>query len=93
MVTPLRSCAWWVVASLDGRAIMPRIAQETVEQVAAASDIVAVIGRYFPLRRAGTNSERFVRFTRKKPHRFTSIHPSNRTTVTDAEPEARYFNS
>ena len=32
---------------------MPRI-QETVEQVAAASDIVAVISSYFPLKRAGT---------------------------------------
>jgi DNA primase len=33
---------------------MPQFSQETVDQVAAASDIVAVIGSYFPLAQAGT---------------------------------------
>ena len=32
---------------------MPQIPQEIIEQIAAANDIVEVIGGYFPLRRMG----------------------------------------
>jgi DNA primase len=32
---------------------MGRVAQQTIEQIAAANDIVDVIGGYFPLKRAG----------------------------------------
>ena len=32
-----------------------RISQSTIEQIRAASDIVEVIGSYFPLKRAGGN--------------------------------------
>ncbi len=32
---------------------MPQIPQEIIEQIAAANDIVEVIGWYFPLKRAG----------------------------------------
>lgn len=78
MVTPLRSCAWWVVASLDGRAIMPRIAQETVEQVAAASDIVAVIGSYFPLKRAGPEFRALCPFHQEKTPSFY-VNPSKQS--------------
>src|SRR5438093_9830297 len=34
---------------------MGTIPSETIEQIAAANDIVEVIGSYFPLKRAGTN--------------------------------------
>ena len=33
---------------------MPRLAPELIEQIAAANDIVDVIGEYFPLKRAGS---------------------------------------
>jgi DNA primase len=49
---------------------MPRIAQETVEQIAAASDIVAVIGSYFPLKRAGTEYRAICPFHQEKTPSF-----------------------
>jgi DNA primase len=49
---------------------MPRIAQETVEQVAAASDIVAVIGSYFPLKRAGAEYKAICPFHQEKTPSF-----------------------
>jgi DNA primase len=49
---------------------MPRIAQETVEQIAAASDIVAVIGSYFPLKRAGTEYRVICPFHQEKTPSF-----------------------
>ncbi|HYY28821.1 MAG TPA: DNA primase [Chthoniobacterales bacterium] len=49
---------------------MPRIAQETVEQVAAASDIVTVIGSYFPLKRAGTEYRAICPFHQEKTPSF-----------------------
>ncbi|PYL52219.1 MAG: hypothetical protein DMF29_11270 [Verrucomicrobia bacterium] len=35
--------------------LMGTIPTETIEQIAAANDIVEVIGSYFPLKRAGAN--------------------------------------
>jgi DNA primase len=49
---------------------MPRIAQETVEQIAAASDIVAVVGSYFPLKRAGTEYRAICPFHQEKTPSF-----------------------
>jgi DNA primase len=49
---------------------MPRIAQETVEQVATASDIVEVIGGYFPLKRAGTEFRALCPFHQEKTPSF-----------------------
>ena len=57
---------------------MPRIAQETVEQVAAASDIVAVIGSYFPLKRAGTEFRAICPFHQEKTPSFF-VNPSKQT--------------
>jgi DNA primase len=49
---------------------MSRIAQETVEQVAAASDIVEVIGSYFPLKRAGSEFRALCPFHQEKTPSF-----------------------
>jgi DNA primase len=49
---------------------MSRIAQETIEQVAAASDIVQVVGGYFPLRRAGTEFRALCPFHQEKSPSF-----------------------
>jgi DNA primase len=57
---------------------MPRIAQETVEQVAAASDIVAVIGNYFPLKRAGTEFRAICPFHQEKTPSFF-VNPSKQS--------------
>jgi DNA primase len=57
---------------------MPRIAQETVEQVAAASDIVAVIGVYFPLKRAGTEFRAICPFHQEKTPSFY-VNPSKQS--------------
>ncbi len=57
---------------------MPRIAQETVEQVAAASDIVAVIGSYFPLKRAGTEFRAICPFHQEKTPSFF-VSPSKQS--------------
>jgi DNA primase len=57
---------------------MPRIAQETVEQVAAASDIVAVISSYFPLKRAGTEFRTICPFHQEKTPSFF-VSPSKQS--------------
>ncbi len=49
---------------------MPRIAEESIEQVAAANDIVEVIGSYFPLKRAGTSWRALCPFHREKSPSF-----------------------
>ena len=57
---------------------MPRIAQETVEQVAAASDIVEIIGSYFPLKRAGTEFRAICPFHQEKTPSFF-VSPSKQS--------------
>ena len=57
---------------------MPRIAHETVEQVAAASDIVEVISSYFPLKRAGTEFRALCPFHQEKTPSFY-VSPSKQS--------------
>src|ERR1700740_3320180 len=52
--------------------------QETVEQVAAASDIVAVISSYFPLKRAGTEYRAICPFHQEKTPSFF-VNPSKQS--------------
>ncbi len=49
---------------------MPRIAEESIERVAAACDIVEIIGGYFPLKRAGTSWRALCPFHREKSPSF-----------------------
>ncbi|HEY7002474.1 MAG TPA: DNA primase [Candidatus Udaeobacter sp.] len=57
---------------------MGTIPSETIEQVAAANDIVDVIGSYFPLKRAGTNFKALCPFHQEKTPSF--MVSSNRQT-------------
>jgi DNA primase len=57
---------------------VPRIAQETVEQVAAALDIVEVISSYFPLKRAGTEFRAICPFHQEKTPSFY-VSPSKQS--------------
>ncbi len=50
---------------------MPSIPTETIEQIAAANDIVEVIGAYFPLKRAGVNFKALCPFHQEKTPSFT----------------------
>ena len=50
------------------------ISQETIEQVRAGSDIVEVIGSYFPLKRAGANFMALCPFHKEKTPSF-NVHP------------------
>jgi DNA primase len=54
------------------------LAQETVEQVAAASDIVAVISSYFPLKRAGTEFRALCPFHQERTPSFF-VNPSKQS--------------
>ena len=57
---------------------MGTIPSETIEQIAAANDIVEVIGSYFPLKRAGANFKALCPFHREKTPSFT-VSPSRQT--------------
>jgi len=57
---------------------MGTIPPETIEQIAAANDIVEVIGSYFPLRRAGANFKALCPFHQEKTPSFM-ISPSRQT--------------
>ncbi|HST29534.1 MAG TPA: DNA primase [Chthoniobacterales bacterium] len=54
------------------------IPSETVEQVAAANDIVEVIGSYFPLKRAGANFKALCPFHQEKTPSF-HVSPPRQT--------------
>jgi DNA primase len=57
---------------------MATIPSETIEQIAAASDIVEVIGSYFPLKRAGANFKALCPFHQEKTPSFM-VSPSRQT--------------
>src|SRR5881397_3287917 len=57
---------------------MGTIPSETIEQIAAANDIIEVIGSYFPLKRAGANFKALCPFHREKTPSFT-VSPSRQT--------------
>jgi DNA primase len=57
---------------------MSRISPETVEQVAAASDIVQVVSAYFPLKRAGTEFRALCPFHQEKSPSFY-VSPSKQS--------------
>ena len=50
---------------------MPRIPPETIDQILAATDIVDVIGGYFPLKRAGATYKALCPFHQEKSPSFT----------------------
>jgi DNA primase len=57
---------------------MGRFAPETIEQVAAATDIVELIGTYFPLKRAGTEFRALCPFHDEKTPSF-HVSPSKQS--------------
>ena len=57
---------------------MPRIAEESVQKVAEASDIAEIIGGYFPLKRAGTSFRALCPFHKEKSPSF-HVNPSRQT--------------
>jgi DNA primase len=54
------------------------IPSDTIEQIAAANDIVDVIGSYFPLKRAGTNFKALCPFHQEKTPSFI-VSPNRQT--------------
>ena len=57
---------------------MGTIPSQTIEQIAAANDIVEVIGMYFPLKRAGSTFKALCPFHQEKTPSFT-VSPSRQT--------------
>src|SRR6185295_8461584 len=57
---------------------MGTIPSEMIEQIAAANDIVEVIGSYFPLKRAGANFKALCPFHEEKTPSFT-VSPQRQT--------------
>jgi DNA primase len=57
---------------------VPRISEETIQRVAEASDIVEVIGSYFPLKRAGASWRALCPFHREKTPSF-HVNPQRQT--------------
>jgi DNA primase len=57
---------------------MGTIPSETIEQIAAANDIIEVISSYFPLKRAGANFKALCPFHQEKTPSFT-VSPSRQT--------------
>jgi DNA primase len=62
----------------NNQARMGTIPSETIEQIAAANDIVDVIGSYFPLKRAGANFKALCPFHQEKTPSFM-VSPSRQT--------------
>ena len=63
-----------LLASFD----MPRIAEESIQKVADANDIVEIIGGYFPLKRAGTSYRAICPFHKEKSPSF-HVNPSRQS--------------
>jgi DNA primase len=57
---------------------MPRIAEESIQKVADASDIVDIVGGYFPLKRAGTVFKAICPFHTEKTPSF-NVNPSRQS--------------
>lgn len=57
---------------------MSRIAEESIQKVADASDIVEIIGGYFPLKRAGTSYRALCPFHKEKSPSF-HVNPSRQS--------------
>src|ERR1044071_590172 len=57
---------------------MGTIPSQNIEQIAAANDIVEVIGSYFPLKRAGTSFKALCPFHQEKTPSFT-VSPQRQT--------------
>jgi DNA primase len=57
---------------------MGTIPSENIEQIAAANDIVEVIGAYFPLKRAGSSFKALCPFHQEKTPSFT-VSPQRQT--------------
>lgn len=57
---------------------MATIPSDTIEQIAAANDIVEVIGSYFPLKRAGANFKALCPFHQEKTPSF-HVSPQRQT--------------
>lgn len=57
---------------------MPRISEDTIQRVAAASDVVDVIGSYLQLKRAGANWKGLCPFHNEKTPSF-HVNPSRQT--------------
>ncbi|MDP9004936.1 MAG: DNA primase, partial [Verrucomicrobiota bacterium] len=57
---------------------MGTIPSQNIEEIAAANDIVEVIGSYFPLKRAGTNFKALCPFHQEKTPSFT-VSPQRQT--------------
>jgi DNA primase len=62
----------------NNQARMGTIPSETIEQIAAANDIVEVIASYFPLKRAGANFKALCPFHQEKTPSFI-VSPSRQT--------------
>jgi DNA primase len=62
----------------NNQARMGTIPSETIEHIAAANDIVEVIGSYFPLKRAGANFRALCPFHQEKTPSFM-VSPSRQT--------------
>ncbi len=57
---------------------MSKISQESINQVAAATDIVDLVGSYFPLKRVGSNFRALCPFHNEKSPSFY-LHPARQT--------------
>jgi len=57
---------------------VPKISEESIERVAAANDIVDVIGSYFPLKRAGSSFRALCPFHREKSPSF-HVNPARQS--------------
>src|SRR5499427_1076479 len=62
----------------NNQARMGTIPSETIEQIAAANDIVEIIGSYFPLKRAGANFKALCPFHQEKTPSF-HVNPQRQT--------------